>query len=424
MHDELTISAAAPAGRKTLCLQRFLPTPLSEGEISRAISCARVLLISSLVFVHYIDYPFGTMLDDAGKAFQTFPVMTFLSRELIYVNSGLIILLSCVSGWLFFRFSGDDWLKLRRKMKRRLFSLMTPLLFWCGLYLVVLAAIAAFDPQSPMLVGFNFDFVHPTWRDYADGLLGLGAYPVDYPFWFMRDLLVSVLASPLLWLALKRAPYAAAAILAVIWIGNINFGIFYKPDVLCFFYFGGLMRVKKVPLGLDFRLTLVCVALVIAFAALRAVAPALMPDARFDHAPLSVVVRIFRIFGVLAAWGLFTRLARMPISTSIAKLGGLSIYFFAAHAIFLAGTKLLLAQLIPLDTDGWQLTHYVLSIGITIAVTYATGAAVLYLSPSFFDFITGGRAEQNRTDRPVAGPGMDETAAAVMPVGLANTAQG
>jgi hypothetical protein len=146
-----------------------------------------------------------------------------------------------------------------------------------------------------------------------------------------------------------------------------------------------------------------------------------MPDARFDQVPLSIVVRVFRVFGLLAAWGLFTQLARLPISASIAKLGGLSIYFFAAHAFFLAGTKLLLAELIPLDTDAWQLTHYVLSIGITLAVTYATGAIVIRLSPGFFDFITGGRAEQNRTDRPAPGSSLDGTPTARIPAGLVKT---
>jgi hypothetical protein len=61
-----------------------------------------------------------------------------------------------------------------------------------------------------------------------------------------------------------------------------------------------------------------------------------------------------------------------------------------------------------LGTDAWQLTHYALSVGITLAVTYATGAVVLRLSPGFFDFMTGGRAEQNRSDRAVPDAGVDE----------------
>jgi len=48
-------------------------------------------------------------------------------------------------------------------------------------------------------------------------VLGITQLPIDYQFWYVRDLFLLVVISPLVWLAMKHARLVTLAVLAVLW---------------------------------------------------------------------------------------------------------------------------------------------------------------------------------------------------------------
>src|SRR5262249_54086929 len=130
--------------------------PLSKAEISLTIDVARVLLLTSLVFVHYGFFPNAPKGAVLGFDPHVHPVATFVKSFISLLALGLIPLLSAVSGWLFFAMKGPPWPQIWRRIRGRARSLYGLLVFWCALYLAVLCVIWQIDPHAPL------------WRDLVD----------------------------------------------------------------------------------------------------------------------------------------------------------------------------------------------------------------------------------------------------------------
>jgi hypothetical protein len=274
------------------------------------------------------------------------------------------------------------------------------LVFWCAFYLAVFYVIYQIDPQTPLRRDFSDVSTFGAW-DYVNALFAITDWPIDYPFWFVRDLFLCVLLSPLLWLVLKKAPFLGAAGMVVIWLANFRFGIFFRPDMLAFFYFGGLLRVTDAPLKIGGRTTLILGLIALVFTALRALGPLYLPaPLSFETFPLTIVMRIFRLVSVVACWGLFLYMGRHPWGRALARYSGVAIFVFATHALVLGLLKYALWPLIPGQSDLWMLAHYALCIGLTLAVVYPTGMLLERYAPKLFSFLIGGRAGGTKAEPP------------------------
>jgi hypothetical protein len=373
---------------------------LSQEEISRAIGIARVFLLTSLIFVHYDHFPNSPTSPKDGFDPGLHPVATFFNSFVFSLVLGLIPLLSAISGWLFFTFKEPGWAPLKRRIGSRFRSLYLFLVFWNVLFLALLYTLFRIDPENP-LSAIYAHFAHfGTW-DYVNAVFGITDWPIDFPFWFVRDLFLAVLLSPLLSLLLRKAPLWGAAGLTVIWLGNMTFGIFFRADILAFFYFGGLLRTLNAPLEVSRRATFVLAGIALGFAVLRALTPLYLPPAlSYDHFPLSVVMRIFRLVAVVACWGLFIQAARTVWGARLAPLSGVAVFIYATHAVVLDTMKLLLWPLMPGESDLWMLVHYALSVGATLAIVLTTGMVLQRRTPRLFAFLTGGRASGTRERLP------------------------
>lgn len=175
---------------------------MTERE-SRTLDITRLLLMFGLVTQHFrlIDFVAGGMLD---PDFAT-PVYDFISSKIIF-PPGSIEPLFFISGWLFFinipqgggMLSGGSSSVYVRKLKSRVFTLLVPYLFWNCLWLVYtlmknsfLAQIGATPTitlDSPLKVLQVFFFC---------GEGSTPSLPLAFYMWYVRDLMVCALLSPL-----------------------------------------------------------------------------------------------------------------------------------------------------------------------------------------------------------------------------------
>lgn len=366
--------------------------PLSEQELSHTISFARIALIVGLVFLHYQEYPNSRLSPFVGLDVAQHQVATFINSFILFFFFSVVPLLSMVSGWLFFSFPAQSaTTALRRRMRRRFFSLYLPLVFWNGLFLLVLGLLFAGRPDSPLFDDLNIRFQSAGWLDYINAVFAITKHPVGFQFWFVRDLFVTALVSPVLWLLLRRAPYLGMAVLGAAWMAGNDLFIFFRSDVVFFFYLGAFLRIRRVPLEIGGRATLILVAIYVSLVALRSLAPMLLDPADQRPLLLTAATRSMRLVGVVACWGMLLQLAPTRLGTIVAQYAGLAFFLHAAHYPLLAEVKILLWHWIPAETDGWMVAHYVASVATTVAVGISAGLMLARVAPGWFALLNGGR---------------------------------
>ena len=361
---------------------------LSTAQLSQVINFSRISLIVGLVFLHYESYPNSRISPFRGMDTEHFQVATFVNSFVLFFFFSVVPLLSMVSGWLFFSFTSDARDQLLSRMGKRFKSLYIPLVLWNLLYLAILWSVFAVNSHSPILEGINVNFETAGPVDYFNAVFGVTHHPVGFQFWFVRDLFVTVLDSPLLWIMLTRAPLLGAVALGLVWLSGFDLWIFFRTDVVFFFYLGGFLRLYKVPLEIAGRVALWLLLAYVALVALRTAAPYFMNPGS-DY--LEAATRAMRLVGVLACWGIFQRVALTPFGAVVARYGSFAFFLHAAHFPLLAFVKILLWRLVPLENQFWMLTHYALSVVITVAIGVAFGMALARLLPGQFAFLNGGR---------------------------------
>jgi succinoglycan biosynthesis protein ExoH len=373
-------------------LQAYLAgsTPsLTKAQLSQIISFSRITLIVGLVFLHYEKFPNSRITPFRGMDTEAFQAATFVNSFILFFFFAVVPLLSMISGWLFFSFLNNARSELTSRMTRRFKSLYLPLALWNLLYLAILWSVYQLNRVSPILQDINIDFNKAGLLEYFNAVFAVTDRPIGFQFWFVRDLFMTVLVSPLLFLMLTRVPLVGAVILGAGWLVGFDFWIFFRSDVVFFFYIGGLLRMHKAPLEISGRMTICLLLAYVALVALRTAAPYAIEDPQ--HGLTDVFTRGMRLVGVLACWGIFQKVALTEFGAWVARFGGFAFFLHAAHFPLLAAVKLLLWHLVPVENQVWMLVHYAISVLITVAVGVGIGMALARLAPGQFAFLNGGR---------------------------------
>lgn len=163
-----------------------------------------------------------------------------------------------ISGFLFYVGIQEwQWTKYADKLKRRIKTLLVPYLSWNtvqALIIVSVMVLAYFLFGKPLdrIVNWFHEIGGLTgiyWSNQAtavikENVIGcsvLKTYPLLIPMWFIRDLMVTVLLSPVIWWLLRRIPFLTLILLAICWIMGIDTHI---PGLsfiaLLFFAVGGI----------------------------------------------------------------------------------------------------------------------------------------------------------------------------------------
>jgi Acyltransferase family len=382
------IAALTGTGRAVHAVIRGDAPAMSKDTLSQTINFARISLIVGLVFLHYEWFPNARISPFRGLDPTQNQIATFVQSFVLFFFFSVVPLLSMISGWLFFSFRSDAATALRSRMRRRFASLYLPLVFWNALFLGVLLLLFQVNPADRLLSEMNIDLGSAGALDYVNAVFAVTEHPIGFQFWFVRDLFVTALVSPLLWLLLTRAPLLGAVFLGGAWLIGHDLWIFFRADVVFFFYLGAWIRLRGVPVEIGARATMVFLAAYVAMCAARTLAPYVVDG---DPFILQVATRGMRLVGVLACWGLFQRIAPTPIGGLVARFGGLAFFLHAAHFPLIAEVKLILWGLLPAETQAWMLVHYVVSVLVTVALGIGLGLLLTRSAPRAFALLNGGR---------------------------------
>lgn len=366
-----------------------------DQNISSRINLMRIVLISGIVFVHVPHNPATSPFLGANGLFDWLRV--FIGDSLFRIG---VPCLSVISGYLLFqrgRQAFDYGKVLRSKAK----TVLLPFLLWNG---VLLAAVLAMQH-----VGIGDGYFPDLWsaspREFASHAVAAEGFPINLPLYFLRDLVVCILLSPILAFLVRRYAAITLSVLFLLAIlPDVTMGIVLKKSILFSFTFGIFLALRQFdPKALD-GYALVGSIAVLAAAMLLAIGQYHTgPDFPFW---LELGRNTLAIVGAIGFWLMSSFLIRSSVGKKLAGTGSLSFWMFCGHYPLLVLLWMVWNRVGSEDAYPY---FYVGAISVVFLVLIVSNRLVLRMAPSLYQVLTGSRGRKRLP------PGSDEERTPVGP---------
>ncbi len=357
---------------------------------SQTISLLRFPMIAAVVLIHsdVSDVVVSGVKLTSGV---DLPVYGFMSTLFVNTFARIAVpLFFFISGYLFFKGADFNRNVYVRKLKSRCRSLLVPYVFWniVVIFLTFLTQVFLSDMTSgrkKLIADFSFtDWLSCFWC-FPDTM------PICYPFWFIRNLMILVIVSPLIYYLTKLAGPALAIVTGLLWIYGIE-GVSstgpWSLDGIFFFCFGAYYAIKgknfvavmskcPVKLAVSAYALLVCLRMVVYMCGI---------DDNNIIKQLSVFVGVTAVILVSAK----------ALDKGKVKVNGLllssTFFVYAYHAMPAAFATKMWAKVMP-KTD----LSMTVGLFVSALVIIIVGVLLYKLSdklfPRFTAVVTGGRAK-------------------------------
>ncbi|MDF1632948.1 acyltransferase [Mycoplana sp. MJR14] len=344
--------------------------------VSSRINLMRIVLISGIVFVH-VPY------DQANSPFLGVNglvdwLRVFLGDSLFRIG---VPCLSAISGYLLFR-RGLDGFSYGKTLRTKATTVLVPFLLWNLSFL----AFVFLAQKVGVGLGYLPDVLHATPREMATFAFALEGWPINLPLYFLRDLLLCLVLSPVLAVLVMRYPRATLLLFFAYAVLPVPNGIFLKKSILFGFSTGIAVALHRVDVGAIDRYASQISAAVIAAALLLSVA-------LFSIGPefpvwLDMLRAVTALSGIVGAWALSDLLLRTRLGARLSKGGGLSFWIFCAHYPLLIALWMVWNRA---GIDGYVAFYFAAPL-LTIAILVATHALVQKSLPGLHALLTGSRS--------------------------------
>lgn len=347
-----------------------------EDLLSKVITFLRFPLIIGVVMIHTqilfdingieatnsITHPYNNVFPIYERVIYLFAhIITRISVPMFYM----------FSGFLFFykkdTFTNDIYID---KVKKRLLTLFVPYLIWNILYIFCSNLSCLIGVNNEELIGSGYTIV--DW-------LKLLYFPPSVQFGFIRDLLIMVICSPIIYWLIKKIKLLFIILAGLFWY---NDG--YSADAIFFFSLGAYLSIQKINFAVILKphTTLLGIIYVI----LISLALIFMDyEWSINAKKISIIIGL----------AFFISLSASLIAKGTWKinkfLADSNFFIYAYHTIAIPVILLLLKRIYTFDTDIELIILYFLWNSIVIAL----GLFIYYIMkkylPKITNFITGGR---------------------------------
>lgn len=343
--------------------------PVQE-DVSARIDVLRIVLIGLIVFCHGGRF-LGSRIPFAGLGVEF--VLTVFNRGLACLAVPLFF---GISGYLFLRKLQLTPASYVGVLRKKFWSIGVPFLLFNGIWIVWLLGVGSIEQ-----FGSRSYLLHAgIWAK----LVGYGNTPLNYPLWFLRDLLKLFALAPLFLLLFWRLPRAGLLGLAILWF-VVNPADEYGLWGFAFcFYLGGWLARSRVELsrtaGWDpYVLPAFTVATVLV---------GLAPWLGLDPVAYAAFKKGYQVLGMAAVWCL-SRRPWLRDNGLLHRLAAYSFFIFLTHepTVSLAQSRLLLAWQ-PSSSLG-QVAAYFLPGLAAVTGLYWLGRGMARFTPRLFALATG-----------------------------------
>lgn len=301
-----------------------------------------------------------------------------------------------ISGFVFFlgvEMTRETYL---RKFKNRVKSLVIPYFVWNVLALVLMLAISVNPFFKDYTAGHSFSF---SWSSLLSGFWaydgdltnvvmepGGDIYPMDVPLWFVRDLIVVVLCTPLLHKLLKRFGRYFVCLLGMVWfvVPYLHLRTLGFESAFFFFSWGAYMSINRKDMlqvfGQYFK---VSVCLYVLLGVLHVVAGHYWPEAQGSIKQLNILV------GLLFAYNFAAWLLKRGLCKVNSFLASVSFFVYVAHALVVSRVLKLLFITFSPASDWALLLVYTLAVVLTVGLLLGTFYLMRCYTPGLLKVVAG-----------------------------------
>ena len=290
-------------------------------ESSNVISVLKCLLCIGVVCIH------STFNEDSlGVAGNDISLFVNFSNIFVYefLDKTCVPVFFVISGYLFFNnVSLFDKEAYSRKIKSRIKSLLIP-------YIIANCFFSLYGIITKRSLAFSIS-------GFLDSFIGFSGYPADPPLWYIRDLMVLVLFSFVIYWLIRKLSYTIPLLLFICWV---TFPLLNVLDIslfrgLVFFSLGAFISLKQKDLLSFFRVRQYGITYILLYVIL------LLLSVYFGYDPLS---RLSSIVGVLFWFsiGYFLREKINAFCSNYVVTGSIFIYFYHYYLAILIPRFLML----------------------------------------------------------------------------------
>ncbi|WP_310420351.1 acyltransferase [Mycoplana sp. BE70] len=357
-----------------------------NANVSSRINLMRIVLISGIVFVHVPYDSANSPFSGANGLIDWLRV--FLGDSLFRVG---VPCLSAISGYLLFR-RGLENFSYAKTMRTKALTVLVPFLLWNGAFL----ALVFLAQKNGIGFGYLPDVVDATPREMASLALALEAWPINLPLYFLRDLLLCLLLSPVLALLVIRYPRATLIALIAYAVLPLPNGILLKKSILFGFSVGIAVALHRIDLKAVDRHAGVIVLAMLSATLLLSIG--LYLTGPVFPLWLDILRAMTALTGIVGSWALSEFLVRTSLGTRLAAGGGLSFWIFCGHYPLLLVFWMVWNRL--------AIDHYVLfyfaAPALAFAILVPSHAFVQRRLPGLHALLTGSRTSRHGSQKQLA----------------------
>jgi surface polysaccharide O-acyltransferase-like enzyme len=291
-----------------------------------------------------------------------------------------------ISGYLFYVNLTGQTRDFVRKVKKRFFTLIVPYLLWSLWGILFYLLLQSVLPSS-------ISFSRGLLKDYDLGRL-LNTFfldPIPYQLWYVRDLAVFAILSPILYLLLRYFKVFLLLICLFLWFYEFDFVIF-RNQSLFFFVLGAFISIRDGD-RINYRSPWAAAVFTTLWVLIVLFKTTLVYYGYQNLTMLIIIHKISIVAGILAVNNLYNVIiSDYPaiIKTRLFSFVTFSFFLFASHepleTVLKKGLLLVFG-----NGDAMSLMIFLITPLITIILCVFTGYHLKRLAPKIYGTITGWR---------------------------------
>ncbi len=353
---------------------------------------AALVVICHCKLLYGIPYGSETIFPSSGFN-QYFQI--FISEVLPHIA---VPMFAMISGYLFFmnvaEFNKGTYLK---KLQNRAKSLFLPYIIWCTIAYVISCLHGNVEPSFIRWIQGLWNT--GLWTSGAEGLTAFSNFPADMPLWFVRDLIMMAVISPVIYLFIKKTGIITVIVVGIWWYVNLAAHITgFSSTITFFFILGSYLSIKKTDLAelcIKYRYPLYISSIILVAIDFVILCKGYVPGSGLKYNWW--VFNAYTFLGTFAAFAICADTIRRRIAVKAMKgssLSSASFFVFAAHGLFYSQTLTLLYSIFRPASDIGFLLLYLLGFTIVIILCVGTYHLLNRICPKLSGILTGNRTRQ------------------------------
>ena len=305
-----------------------------------------------------------------------------------------------ISGYVFFLGITLTRETYKRKLKNRVKTLFIPYIVWNTLTILLglFWYLPFFKSIFPNLYKIKLDFslsaiLYSFW-DKNNGIFipieapdTMNIYPIDVPLWFLRDLMIVVISTPIIYWLLKHTRHYLVCLLGLAWFILAYWDLGHPKQILTAFFFfswGAYMSINQKDMLVEFgKYSRLSVVLYITLSLSYVASVHWLPDASETIKRLNILVGLFFAYN-LAAWLLQRKICRPN-----AFLASASFFIYVAHTL-ICGNILKLVFFFTRPTSNFgMLAVYASTVVLTVGILLGAFWLLRRYTPGLLKVIAG-----------------------------------